>query len=479
VKKVLIILIILIVLAGLGIGGYFIYQKYFVDEKETTTEEITEEVQKLSLDPDKINTHLSKVVGTKGVYWMRGGFDLTWGNVETKKGTFDWSMIDENVKQFSVEETYLVPIVKPFANWDQEKCHADSKYDADYGSEKGGKLKVGKPCDMEAYASFLEKAVERYDGDGQDDMPGLTIPIKYWEIMNEPSMQGGSTGGMGEELKFFVGTSDEYFEILKTSYQAIKKVDPESKVLHGGIAGMQQSFVDFWDPIFKKGAANYFDITNIHTISTDERRHDSYVIKFKEFLKKYKINKPIWVTELQYGSLAEKPADLTSFETLMVKNSVFTLAMGADKLFYIENWLHWDNPFKEEPKDKEDDKEDKIEKKSGKDEKEKDTYLKEAIKTSTHKVYLNLVDKINSFNKIIAIKEDYYENENEHDGATSTIGQYKFVSDKGNVYVLWGKANLPSEIKGKIKVTDIYGTSRTINASELTLSEEPVFVEIQ
>jgi len=472
-KKLLTILIGFVILTGLGIGAYFIYTNYFIKE-EVTTEEATE-VQKLSLDPDKINTHLSKVVGTKDVYWMRGGFDLTWGNDETKKGTFDWSMIDENVKQFSEEETYLVPIVKPFANWDQEKCHADPKYDADYGSEKGGKLKVGKPCDMKAYASFLEKAVERYDGDGQDDMPGLTIPIKYWEIMNEPSMQGGSTGGMGEELKFFVGTSDEYFEILKTSYQTIKKADPESKVLPGGMAGMQQSFVDFWDPIFKKGAANYFDIVNMHTINTDERRHDSYVIKFKEFLKKYKVNKPIWITELQYGDLAEKPEDLASFETLMVKNSVFTLAMGADKLFYIENWLHWDRDFEEEPKGEKD----KKDKKDEKDEKAKDDYLKEAVKTSTHKVYLNLVDKINSFNKIVAIKEDYYENENEHDGATSTIGQYKFVSDKGNVYVLWGKAEVPSEIKGKIKVTDIYGVSKTINASKLNLSDEPVFVEIQ
>ena len=29
--------------------------------------------------------------------------------------------------------------------------------------------------------------VERYDGDGVDDMPGLEIPVKHWEIDNEPS----------------------------------------------------------------------------------------------------------------------------------------------------------------------------------------------------------------------------------------------------------------------------------------------------
>ena len=458
--KVLIIILILLVLGG---AGYFVWTKYYVKEKKETT---VETKQILRLDSQKETTHLSKVANTKGVYWVRA-FDMFWNDIEPQKGQFNWSIQDERMKEFTEQEIYPLVIVKPFANWDQNTCHPDSLYEAEaHGPMIGEKIKVGKPCDMTAYAQFLEKAVERYDGDGKDDMPGLEIPIKYWEIMNEPSMQGGVTGGVGEELKFFKGTSDEYLEILKTSYQTIKKADSRALVLHAGMAGMQQNFQSFWEPIFDQGGGNYFDIANIHTINTDENRHDLYIIKFKKFLDQYGIgDKPIWITEVQYGELTKKPEDLKSFEVLMAKSTILALAQGADKLFYIDNWLSWDQiRAVEKPEEKE--KEEKLKINS------------EKFESSTHKVYLNLVNKINNFDKIEKIKEEIIANPEDFDGSTSNIGQYRFISGKKEIYVLWGAAEVPDEISGKIKVTDIYGKSRKINANALKLSDEPIFVEI-
>lgn len=450
-KKPLVILLIVIV----GLGICFLLLKYLGIIGPAGGGKA------LSLDPQKEATFLSKVDGTEGAYWMRG-LPIVWNSVEKKQGEYDWTGVDVGITGgkdgYFSGEVYHVAIIWPYANWDQEACHQGEKYKATgHLKEAGEDLMMGAPCDMSAYARFLEKAVERYDGDGEDDMPGLTIPIKYWEIMNEPSMQGGSTGGMGEELKFFVGTSQEYLEILRTSYQTIKEADPEAKVLHAGMAGMQQNFRDFWEPVFSAGGGDYFDIANIHTISTDGKREDLYVIKFKRFLKRYGLeDRPIWITEIQYGSLMGKPDDLHSleqFETLMVKSSVFALALGADKLFYIENWLHW----------------------NGKEgwEKEKGANTD----TSTHKVYLNLVDKINSFDRVEKIKEEFVENQEDHDGATSKVGQYKFVFDSHAVYVLWGEAELPAEISGDIKVIDIYGKSRAMKAEDLILSDEPLFVD--
>jgi len=182
-KKLPIVAIIVLVIFGLATGGYFVWVKYFTQKAVKT-----EDTKKLNLEPEKVKTHLSKVADTQGAYWMRGGFDLSWNEAEKTKGQLDWTATDEMVKQFNEQEIYLIPIVKPFANWDQNTCHPESKYEAEYDSAKGGNIKVGKPCDMQAYADFLAKAVERYDGDNQDDMPGLTLPIKYWEIMNEPEM---------------------------------------------------------------------------------------------------------------------------------------------------------------------------------------------------------------------------------------------------------------------------------------------------
>jgi hypothetical protein len=311
---------------------------------------------------------------------------------------------------------------------------------------------------MEAYVAFLGRAVERYDGDGKNDMPGLTIPIKYWEIMNEPSMQGGSTGGLGEELKFFVGTSAEYLEILKASYQAIKEADPEAVVMHAGMAGVQEDFRDFWTPVFAAGGGNYTDVYNIHTISTDARREDLYVIKFERFLEQFGLEeKPIWITEVQYGELAKRPDDLKALEVLMVKSTAFSLALGADKLFYIENWLHWGEGWEKEPKE---------------------TERRPDPTSSTHRVYLNLVNKLGSFTKLETLREDYVENPNDHDGATSKVGQYQFTTPSGVVYVLWGKAPLPVEIKGRVTVTDIYGEKSVLDAKDLLLTSTPVFAEL-
>jgi hypothetical protein len=444
-------LVSILVILAFGMG--FFFHALFFDCEIQTTPTTSSPV---TLDSGKESTHLSKVLDTEGVYWQRM-FDLYWNEVESVKGELDWSSIDEHVKELNKMEVYLLAMVKPFANWDQDTCHGE-EYEATYDARKGGTVKVGKPCDMEAFKEFLAKAVERYDGDGLEDMPGLTVPVKYWEIMNEPSMQGGTEGGMGEDLKFFVGTSQEYLDILKASYEVIKQADPEAKVVQGGQAGMHDDFVDFWTPVFDGGGADYFDIANMHAISINESNESLYIIRFKEFLERYDAeDKPIWVTEVQFGDLTKGPDDLEEFETLMVRASVFSLAQGADKLFYIENWTHWD--------DEDGDMKKKFD-------------SEEFADNSTHKVYLNLVDKVNEFDEIVIIKEEYEESERDHEGASSQVGQYKFVNGDSVVYVLWGDEVVPSEISGKVTVTDIYGDSVNVNAVDIVLSDVPVFVEL-
>ena len=125
----------------------------------------------------------------------------------------------------------------------------------------------------------------------------------------------------------------------------------------------------------------------------------------------------------------------------MVRSSVFSLALGADKLFHVVNW--------------------------GK-----------GSESDTDIVYETLIKYLNSFDSIEILNQSYIEHEGDYDGLTSIIGHYKFTKNDNVFYVLWGGTKIPEEITGTIKVTDIYGTSRTIDASELVLTEEPVYVEL-
>jgi hypothetical protein len=405
----------------------------------------------VELDADKENTHLSSADEGVDAYWMRSGW-FYWNDVEPVQGEIDWEYSDSFITEDLKKAECLLVVIFPFANWDQDDCHQGEEYYTDFGVGKGGSVMVGAPCNMETYKSYLSSLVERYDGDGTDDMPGLKAPVKYWEIMNEPSMQGQSTGGMGEELKFFVGTTEEYVEILKASYEVIKEADPEAKVLHAGIAGMDQAFQDFWAPIYAtENISDYFDIANLHTISTYSDREDLFMDKYLTFLGKYGLeDKPIWITELQLGSLLGGPDELENFDSLLVRTSVFSMALGADKLFHVSNWV-----------------------------KDKGKENGNGATSSTNLAYETLVSYMNSFDSIEIINQTYIRNEGDYAGLTSVIGHYKVTTSGSNVfYVLWGDSEIPAEISGTLKVTDIYGTSRTIGAAELVLGDEPVYVEL-
>ncbi|MFC1645486.1 hypothetical protein ACFL08_05695 [Patescibacteria group bacterium] len=495
-KKYLSFIILILIATGIifflrvkKVNNYAIVPEEGVADVTSEEELEVSESKILFLDTEKEATHFSKVAGNPEAYWMRG-MSVIWNDVEREKGEFDWSHLDEILSEgneYFEGGVYNLAMIWPYANWDQKTCHNGKKYEAT-GHLKGGDedLMLGTPCDFGAYAKFLEKVVERYDGDGIDDAPGLRTPVKYWEIMNEPAMQGGSIGGAGEDLKFFVGTSEEYFNILKTSYEVIKKSDSDAKVAHGGMAGMHKKFVDFWTPIFEMGGGEYFDIANIHAVSVDENAEDLYVIKFKKFLDKYDLgDKPIWVTEAQFGDLMRSPGNLNSFDEMLVRSSVFSLAHGADKIFLIENWIHWDQAFEMDiKKNKKNDGDlmEKFDDKNMEDKKDKMEKFKEfnlgTENNSTHKAYINLVKKLNSFDKIEIIKDESIDNLNDHQGSTSVIGQYKFIDGDQVAYVLWGNYAVPEEIKGDVVMTDIYGNFRNMKADEIVATKDVIFVEL-
>ena len=91
----------------------------------------------------------------------------------------------------------------PHANWEQKSCKR-RKANSPFGRKFTKYL--SKPCSMDNYKNFLTKLVDRYDGDGINDMPGLTKPIKHWQIMNEPEFK-----------MFFSGKRDDFVEIFNFS----------------------------------------------------------------------------------------------------------------------------------------------------------------------------------------------------------------------------------------------------------------------
>lgn len=270
----------------------------------------------------------AKTVAMFGGAWVRphpGPFAWDW--IEKTKGSFDFSETDDWVKRIQKNNVTLAPTIWPFADWDQAACHSSTcqvtQVDQFYPENKKDKEDISHgipqsrcaPCDYGAYKNFLGKIVERYDGDGLDDMPGLKIPIKYWEILNEPEMNS-------DDLIFYKGTPAEYVEILKHSQVAIKSACPDCKIIQGGAAGAGDKTELYWSKIFDLGGAQYFDIANIHFINYGDA-DTLNVAGFKKLMTDRGINKPIWVTEAQCTS-----------ENTVLKSTEGALKAGASKIFF-------------------------------------------------------------------------------------------------------------------------------------------------
>jgi len=283
-----------------------------------------------------------------GATWLRPNFGyFVWGVMQKDKNSpIDFSKTDELVRNAQKHGLHLLITLFPFADWDQksngEKCKVSAN-DTGLPQKKGGFETPGltyyrcNPISWTAYEKWLTGVIERYDGDGKEDMPGLETPIHYYEIGNEPDLTKDPNG---QGTAFYLDSPEHYAELLQKSYTAIKATDNKAQVLIAAPAGVQPEFIKFWRRVFSTPKiADYFDIGNMHCISapnqdkndpTSVSAGDLNVTFYENLLSSYKISKPIWVTEaenVQGNNVEENVNRLKDSVTNALKN-------GAEKIFF-------------------------------------------------------------------------------------------------------------------------------------------------
>ena len=256
---------------------------------------------------------LTSKVGASWIRLQQGPF--IWNEIEPRPGKWDFSRADQYVKLAQSSNLWTLGTIYPYADWDQQSCHTREKCYSDrkdFGLEALPGWRCS-PCDSSKYENFVARLTERYDGDGVDDMPGLTVPVTSWEILNEPDLQG---------FAFYTGDALGYLEIARSSHKAIKAACPTCKVVQAGAADGQGS-PDFWFTFYQRGGGAYVDVANVHYVE-EGNASDLNVGRFKEILEHMGVQKPIWVTEAQF-----KPG--TTNVEAPVKGA---LAAGAEKVFF-------------------------------------------------------------------------------------------------------------------------------------------------
>ena len=151
--------------------------------------------------PEPTNTLLASAA--MGARWVRlhdfGDF-CHWRVVEPEKGRFVWR--DDEINDLRRRGFTLL------ANLGHPPLWAGR---ADPNRKDSGDWTNAPPRDPAEWEEYVFRTVEHFRD-----------RIRHWEIWNEPYGHG-----------FFAGTPEEYAELLKIAYRAIKRADPKAVVIGG------------------------------------------------------------------------------------------------------------------------------------------------------------------------------------------------------------------------------------------------------
>lgn len=213
------------------------------------------------------------------------------------------------------------------------------------GVPRGLYLPVDDPDNV--WARFVRKSAEYYAPRG----------VSRFIIWNEPDITRETYGFE------FEGSLDDYYQMLKVAYLALKQGNPDAEILLAGttywhdLNAGRRLYIDRLleritsDP---EAAANnyYFDVVSLHIYFRSETVYD-IVRQTRDLLNQYGLtDKRIWITEMNAGPTDDplwpvvRPQyqiDLEQQAAYIVQAAVLGLAAGAERMA-VYKFYDWNLP---------------------------------------------------------------------------------------------------------------------------------------
>ncbi|WP_420266363.1 FG-GAP-like repeat-containing protein, partial [Candidatus Magnetominusculus dajiuhuensis] len=385
---------------------------------------------------------LFALAATTGISMSRAeNGPFAWNIIEPEKGVYHFEFPDLAVKAAQANGIALVATLYPFASWDHPNSTSAANEPLDF---IWWDYITEYPNDLNEYKSFVKAVVDRYNGDGVNDMPGLTQPVLFYEIGNEPD---------SPSFKSAFSDGSKYFTILKATYEAIKEVCPDCKVVNGGAQDISSK--TFWQTFLSQGGLNYLDYLNWHYnmdrqqggASQNYITYDDTIAFWKSIESQAGKSLPMLVTEI--GTYAGTPQGMSTQSeeyqaAYYVKRFTVGLANGVTTLFtdLAEVWNNVDGSTSVIGSS---------------------AMFNASDKTKKH-LFVDSLQKmgslINGYINISAISPS----------------QYLFTTATGKrVLIAWGSGGI-SAFKGSVRVVDLYGNEMSTDASSVSLNDNPVFI---
>ena len=208
--------------------------------------------------------------------------------------------------------------------------------------------------DMDAWARFVGKLVKQYQG-----------RIHHWIIWNEPDVWDPNHPG-----STWNGSEDDFIELHRTAYFAIKAVDPQAKVYLTGLTWWWNDEYDeeqYLERLLKRITADpdatqnnfYFDGVIYHLYYKPGQIYD-VLSEVKLILQKYGLgHKAIWLAETNAppsNDPAEPPHREPRFKASLAEQAGFMLqvhatafAAGAERVQVYKLFNSTDHPEDVQP----------------------------------------------------------------------------------------------------------------------------------
>jgi hypothetical protein len=280
--------------------------------KEITDQKSSEEGRNVRSDNKDSPFGLSSIENGLDTGWVRhcAMEGLVWDFVEPERGKYNWSILDKRLTRARKKGVRSVVTAVCCASWDQ-------------GMKKNDPRRRGivLPKDMNAYQTFLKKAVNRYPF------------VDAWQIENEVDWP-----------RFWADTPENYVKLLRASYRTIKKENPDALVVFGGASSEPlTNREEFWSRFFlslkklSRDGERVFDVFDAHYFVS----FDDLNVRIQEIRKRLDESGyqdiPIWMIEVAcYSGQPNRMPHVTEKQQAseMVKIYVQALNLGVSKLFW-------------------------------------------------------------------------------------------------------------------------------------------------
>ena len=264
---------------------------------------------------------------------------LSWARVESTPGVYDWSSYDELLGKLA--EAGIRPIPYVFGT------------PAEYADEPSIPP-VRDPDALDAYEAFLTAAAARYGPEGEfwqtleRSAPDIEPqPLEIWEIWNE---QNSPTFWAPEP------SEREYALLLKRSSKALEEVDPEARVMVGGMFATPSSELailsfDFLERLLaKERTSELIDLVAVHPYGPRLGDVREQIERSRELLDEAGATETgLWVTEIGWGSDEQVSSQLTKSPDKQAEllGKTFEMLIAEREQWGIEGalWYTWRDPL--------------------------------------------------------------------------------------------------------------------------------------